>query len=151
VDDPTHRQHGGLWPATFTPKENPFYFALPYDDLKDNGEVKVNVKQVPWYDPAHPPRANQSILKNRWIKVTHGGKTAYAQWEDVGPFNTDDVPYVFGTAQPSYKPSGLDLSPAMGGYLDLNGLGKVAWQFVDASQVPAGPWREIITTSPAAW
>lgn len=145
VDDPARRTAGGKWPAGFTPKENPYYFALPYSEFTDAGVVKANVAQVPWYDRATPPRHGASILKNRWIEVVHGEKTAYAQWQDVGPFETDDVAYVFGDAPPTYGKAGLDLSPATAAALGVDGRGQVSWRFVEAADVPDGPWTEIVT------
>lgn len=145
VDDPRNRVEGGKWPAGFTPKENPYYFALPYSEFTDDGVVKPDIDQVPWYDPANPPRKGHSILKNRWIKVTNGDRTAYAQWEDVGPFETDDHPYVFGDEKPKESRAGLDLSPATAAALGIDGRGQVSWRFVEADDVPAGPWTEIVT------
>jgi hypothetical protein len=90
------------------------------------------------------------MLKNRWIVITKDGKTAYAQWEDVGPFGEDDAKYVFGDALPKSKENknaGLDVSPAVRDYLELEDIDKVDWQFVDEKDVPRGPWKDIITTS----
>ena len=39
------------------------------------------------------------MYKNRWIRIVKNEKIAYAQWEDVGPFNTDDKDYAFGTLE----------------------------------------------------
>lgn len=150
VDDPNHRQHNGYWPAGFKPRENPFYFALPYSEFTANGQVKANAKNIPWYDPAHPPTSSASILKNHWIRITAGSKVAYAQWEDVGPMESDDFGYVFGTARPKYK-AGLDLSPATALYLGLKGQDSASWQFVNAEDVPPGPWKEIVTNSQITW
>lgn len=148
VDDPVRRQNQGLWPADFTPAENSFYGALPYGEFTDEGVVKPNAKQVTWYDANQPPVPGQtSILKNHWIRVTYKGKTVYVQWEDVGPFESDDIGYVFGQARPRYSKAGLDLSPAAASYLGLAGSGSVSWKFVDAAQVPSGPWGGIKTTS----
>jgi hypothetical protein len=147
VDDPKNRQRDGLWPATFTPQENPFYFALPYTEFTDAGATKQNVAQVPWYDPKNPPIPGKfSIIKNRWIQVVYGKGVAYAQWEDTGPYESDDTAYVFGHASPQSRLAGLDLSPATAAYLKLEGSGQTSWKFVDESAVPPGPWREIITT-----
>ena len=38
VDDPIHRN--GHWPAGFTPKENPFYVALPYGEFTERGRLE---------------------------------------------------------------------------------------------------------------
>ena len=136
----------GYNPCGFAPKENPFYFALPYNDRQDDGSLKptAELQRIPWYSGA--ALEGQSLLKNRWIAVTHQDKTAYAQWEDVGPMNEDDIEYVFGDKAPKYK-AGLDLSPAMNTYLNLGGEGDVSWRFVDASAVPDGPWKVTVTTS----
>ncbi len=147
IDDPLHRQHDGLWPAGFTPRENPFYFALPYAEFTDAGAVKQNVTQVPWYDAKNPPLPGKlSILKNRWIQVVYQGKTAYAQWEDTGPYENDDGAYVFGHRAPRSHLAGLDLSPATATYVGLEGRGQADWKFIEAAEVPPGAWHEIITT-----
>lgn len=150
VDDPNRRQANGKWPAGFVPQENSFYIALPYNEFTDKGAVKKNATQIPWYDSQQPPTPQYSILKNHWVRVSYGARVAYGQWEDVGPMKEDDGAYVFGTAPPAYKPSGIDLSPAIAQHLGMSGRGKVSWSFVDAQQVPQGPWTEIITTRQVA-
>lgn len=145
VDSPDDRC--GWHPCAFTPKENPFYFALPFNDLDGDGNPKpaAILKQIPWY-PGQPAPDGQSLVKNHWIAVTKDGKTVYAQWEDVGPFNEDDQAYVFGD-QPPRDRAGLDLSPAADGYIGGTGDDKVSWRFVDADKVPAGPWKDTVTTT----
>ena len=143
VDDPNNRC--GLLPCAFTPKENPFYFALPYNDLDTACNTKSSQQQIPWVQM--PTTNGNSAVKNQWIQIRHGEKVAYAQWEDAGPLGEDDTAYVFGDAQPHYW-SGLDLSPATAKYLELDGKGATDWQFVPESEVPDGPWRNVITTSP---
>jgi hypothetical protein len=140
-DDPNHRN--GYLPAGFTPKENPFYFALPYDDFDDNGYRKSNASQVYWW-ASKQWGAEESCCKDHWIKITKGSKTAYAQWEDVGPFNEDDLSYVFGSGNPTYG-VGLDVSPAVRDYLGLGDESYTNWQFVDTASVPQGPWTQIVT------
>jgi hypothetical protein len=145
VDDPHHRH--GWRPAGFTPRENTFYVALPYDDIDDAGHVKPSAARVPW---ASERVAGQSVLKNRWVRVEHAGKVAYGQWEDVGPFESDDFDYVFGTAAPANgrnEEAGIDVSPAIRDALHLNGEEPVSWRFVDRPDVPAGPWLSVVTTS----
>ena len=67
-----------------------------------------------------------------------------------------DAAYVFGAtnAQPiqgQFNNAGMDVSPALNGCLgfaELDGENdKIGWQFVDAADVPAGPWKTIVTTS----
>jgi hypothetical protein len=145
VDSPNNRN--GYLPAAFTPKENAFYFALPYGEFGKSA-LKDNAKQVYWY---HPVTDGESLLKNRWVKITSGKTVVYAQWEDVGPFNEDDINYVFGTAKPSYAKAGIDLSPASSDYLGMKDNAVVSWQFVSTSDVPAGPWKTTLTTSGTYW
>lgn len=144
VDDPRERCE---WrPCDFIPKENSFYAALPFGDYTKEGlKPSAELAQVPWYKGR--PRAGESILKNRWIKIYYKGRTAYAQWEDVGPFEDDDAAYVFGSERPKERRAGIDLSPATADYLNINGRAEVNWQFAEAADVPPGPWREIITRS----
>lgn len=146
VDNPNGRN--------FTPKENPYYFALPYNDFDENGNRKSNVNSViPWAKSRVWP-ADWSICKNQWIKVTKGGKSVYAQWEDVGPFLEDDSAYVFGSAAPANTDeshAGLDVSPTVRNALGLSDVDHTSWQFVDASAVPAGPWKTTVTTSQTDW
>lgn len=104
-----------------------------------------------------------SMCKNRWIKVRKNGenKWCYAQWEDAGPYYYNDVNYVFGTSSPAnssdYPYAGIDLSPSVWLYLGekLSSWGansqKVDWTFVDASDVPDGPWKKHVTTRQIDW
>lgn len=151
TDDPKKRN--GYYPEKFTPNENPFYFALPYNDFDINGNRRENSKQTPWAGEKSWDN-KESMVKNRWAKITHGGKTCYGQWEDVGPFKENDFEYVFGSSLPKNeinKNAGIDVSPAIRDCLGLEGLGKVDWQFVDFENVPDGPWKKIITNSQISW
>ena len=47
VDDPKYRK--GYLPAGFTPRENPFYVALPYGEFLKDGTLKRRLPTiVPW-------------------------------------------------------------------------------------------------------
>ena len=139
--------------------ENPFYFALPYNDLDSNGNRKAEaLKIIPWANEKNWGE-NESICKNHWIKVIHDGKTVYAQWEDAGPCDSDkendlcgetDKNYVFGTADPQFK-VGLDVSPAVKNHLGLDDEDRTDWQFIDEKDVPDGPWKQIVTRSGLNW
>jgi hypothetical protein len=145
-DNPDHRS--GANPAAFIPHENPFYFALPYNDYTDNGTHKPTASGCLPY--THNTNDKYSWCKNNWIAVTYHGKTAYGQWEDVGPNDENDSAYVFGTKQPRNTfgaHAGLDVSPAIRDYLGLDGENRTSWRFVRAADVPAGPWKAIVTTS----
>lgn len=138
----------GYLPRGFTPQENPFYFALPYGDIADKGDRKASSQLC----EAFTTQTSRlySPCKNSWIAITKNGKTAYAQWEDVGPYEEDDTAYVFGAAQSRNtlgEKAGLDVSPAVQTYLKLDNTDNVEWRFVKLPEVPAGPWKNIITTS----
>ena len=153
------------------PHENQFFVAVPYADYLDDGAFNPDNARIPWH------RANitgRSELKNRWVQITRrAGKrtlTAYGQVEDVGPSDqrtaagVSDPDYVFGPpghdrSDPILvKPrntfglrAGIDLSPAVARALKINGSGTVNWRFVEAEDVPEGPWTKDVTTSPPNW
>jgi len=153
VDYPDARN--GYFPDGFTPLENPFYVALPYNDLDENGVRKSGALiHVYWASKHQQLDPEMSTLKNRWVKIMANGKEVFAQWEDVGPFGEDDWAYVFGRAQSANKinnSAGIDLSPAVRDYLGLSGMDKVAWQFVDYDDVPPGPWLLVTTSYGKRW
>src|SRR5262249_21858566 len=144
-------------PCKFSPKENPFYFALPYAEYDANGTLKNTAKKVPWYSASLfrlDGSESTQLLKNRWIVVKHAGNICYAQWEDVGPNGEDDFAYVFGSAKPTNtfgEKAGLDASPALWKCLGMTDNGETQWAFVDASVVPSGPWKDTVTTSGTSW
>jgi hypothetical protein len=155
-DDPFNRN--GHYPAGFAPKENPFYLDFPYNDFDDAGRRKANAFEVvPWAkEKEWGPQ--ESMLKNRWVKLIRNNNVCYGQIEDAGPYEYDDHAYVFGTSAPKNtiaNSAGLDVSPALRDCLTFDGQNnadnKVDWQWIDAKDVPPGPWKEIVTTSQVNW
>lgn len=145
-DDPYNRK--GFYPSNFTPKENPFYFALPFNDFDGNGIKKSNSDQLGLRTVCEP------ICKNAWIRIVKGNRTVYAQWEDVGPFEENDFNYVFGGGRPKNKinnNAGLDVSPAVRDYLGLEDIDSIDWQFINPKDVPNGSWKETVTDSQISW
>jgi hypothetical protein len=144
VDEPKHRN--GHWPAKFRPKENPFYVALPYGEFTEANKLKREAELIPWFRRGVSP-----LLKNRWVEIWRMGRSCYAQWQDVGPCNEDDFPFVFGDATKPVNSfgegAGLDVSPAVWHYLGMRENGRTAWRFVEAGTIPQGPWTEIVTAS----
>jgi hypothetical protein len=141
--DPAHR-HNYL-PVKFTPRENPFYCALPYNDKAHTGHRPEAMRVVPWFQEAYQG-PGVSTCKDRWVAIRKGDRTAYAQWEDAGPFRTDHWQYVFGNERPKpnlNKGAGLDVSPAVRDYLNLKQTDVTDWRFVDFSEVPRGPWSKL--------
>ncbi|WP_200885771.1 hypothetical protein [Methylacidiphilum kamchatkense] len=136
-DSPEAR--AGLLPGTHAATLNPFYVALPFNDIAYPVTAR---KWMPWFDPSVPKGVSQ--CKGHWVEIKNKwGKEAYAQWMDVGPYVADDYCYVFGACRPKSK-SGLDVSPAVKEYLGLNGYDKVSWRFVDEKEVPQGPWLKYL-------
>lgn len=136
-------------PKAFTPRQNPFYIALPFNDMTNKGVAST---VIPWH-AEHPNSAKgRTVLKGRWLAIRFGKKICYAQWEDVGPFETDDWPYVFGkNAQPKTVMNngvGLDVSPAVRDYLGIVSGVRCDWRFCDISEVPDGPWRKFGDNNP---
>ena len=149
----------GFFPARMTPRENPFYLDLPFDDVNNAAAFAQRAKVIPWANaPGYAGHAHDpafSYMKNRWVKLMRNGKVCYGQIEDAGPGDYDDYQYVFGTgnrrpASSLYNGAGLDVSPALTGCLgftELNGDDdRVSWQFVDGGNVPSGPWTRLVTT-----
>ncbi|MBB5351603.1 hypothetical protein HNR46_001840 [Haloferula luteola] len=138
-------------PKGFLPKLNPFYIALPYNDILRHGAHKPEAARViPWFR-RHNPEPGKTVLKGRWLQIYHGGRSCYAQWEDCGPFVTDDWNYVFGNSRPknhNNKDAAIDISPAVRDYLDLQSGEKCHWRFVEDAQVPYGPWKKYGQQSP---
>lgn len=145
------------------PKENPFYLDLPYDDVNDATAFKERCSVIPWANQApyagHCTDGSFSYMKNRWVRIVGpNGATCYGQIEDAGPSHDNlyhDKAYVFGSTdarpvQGQFNNAGMDVSPALNGCLgfkELDGQNdKVSWQFVDDKDVPAGPWKTIVTT-----
>ena len=142
-DTPDASARRNYIPVGFIPKLNPFYCALPYNDVS-HGQFKPEAPLViPWFKQAYAG-PGQSVCQHRWIAIRKGNRTCYAQWEDCGPFRTDHFQYVFQNERP--KPNlnhgaGLDVSPAVRDYLGLAPTDVTDWQFVDVRDVAPGPWR----------
>ncbi|PYM09283.1 MAG: hypothetical protein DMF15_06270 [Verrucomicrobia bacterium] len=143
-DNPDRGHRTGYIPANFTPKQNPFYCALPYNDKASTGHRSEAPQVVPWFKDAYQGPA-VSTCKGRWVAIHKGNRVAYAQWEDAGPFRTDHWQYVFGNERPKpnlNKGAGLDVSPAVRDFLGLGDTDVTDWRFVDFEEVPHGPWAQ---------
>jgi len=137
-DFPHHRI--AYHPASFLPGLNPFYVALPYNDVAHPEKRHL----IPWFDPTKPPKSKwTSVVRGRWVAVLYRGRFAFGTWEDVGPFRSDHAEYVFGNERPQTPTgAGLDVSPAIRDYLGLTGRDVTHWRFIEENEVPAGPWLE---------
>jgi hypothetical protein len=144
-DDPRPSQRENYIPVNFTPRQNPFYCALPYNDKAREGHRPEAPKVVPWFKEAYQG-PGVSVCKGRWVAIHKGNRTVYAQWEDAGPFRTDHWEYVFGNERPKpnlNRGAGLDVSPAVRDYLGLQDTDVTDWKFVEFSEVPPGPWTRL--------
>jgi hypothetical protein len=144
-DDPNPTNRSNYIPVNFTPRQNPFYCALPYNDKASTGHRSEAPSVVPWFKAAYQGPA-VSTCKGRWIAIRKGNKTVYAQWEDAGPFRTDHWQYVFGNERPKpnlNKGAGLDVSPAVRDYLGMKETDVTDWKFVEFNEVPRGPWSRL--------
>jgi len=142
TDSPNSEDRLNFIPSTFIPRQNPFYVALPYNDVDDHHTKPEAAQVIPWFNSSFV-RDGQSVCKGRWVAIRHGKKVCYAQWEDVGPFQTDHWQYVFGSERPRpnrNRDAGLDVSPAVRQYLALDNVDFCDWKFVEFLRVPSGPW-----------
>lgn len=126
---------------------NPFYVALPFNDLAFPDKAR---RWLPpgWY--RRPKDGKQvSACKDRWVEIKNSrGDVCYAQWEDVGPLRYDHAEYVFGPERPigmGDNHAGLDVSPAVAEYLGIEGKDRAltSWRFVDDEDVRPGAWLKL--------
>ena len=143
VDKPDPESRKNFAPAKFTPRLNPFYIALPYNDVA-GGATKPEARQViPWFKETFV-QDGKSVCRDRWVAIRNtNGKICYAQWSDCGPFVKDHWQYVFGNEKPrpnANQGAGLEISPAVRDFLGLGDSDVTDWKFVDFKDVPLGPW-----------
>jgi len=140
-----NHQTGEFRPKGFVPKLNPFYVALPYNDVVNSSSHKAEAARViPWFGRVNP-EPGKTVCKGRWLQIYRGGRSCFAQWEDCGPWETNDWEFVFSNKPPKTTQNGaagIDLSPAIRDFLGLRSGEKVHWRFVETAQVPDGPWKK---------
>jgi TonB family protein len=149
-DNPEPASRHDYIPISFVPRQNPFYCALPYNDVEP-GQFKPEAPIViPWFKQVHA-EPGQSVCKDRWVAIRKGDRICYAQWEDCGPFHTDNFQYVFQNERPTPNAShgaGLSVSPAVRDHLGLASTDLADWRFVEVTDVPRGPWRNYGENNP---
>jgi hypothetical protein len=139
-DNPNDRN--GFASAGHASTVNPFYVALPFNDLAFPDKARLWVPRS-WH--RLPKDGKQvSACQHRWVWIKNAdGRSCFAQWEDVGPLRYDHAEYVFGDERPTtYTRAGLDVSPAVADYLGINEKNRAitSWRFVDDADVPPGQW-----------
>lgn len=150
TDDPEPSARRNYIPVAFIPQQNPFYCALPYNDVS-HGQFKPEAPlAIPWFKQAYVG-PGQSVCQHRWVAIRKGNGICYAQWEDCGPVGTDDYGYVFQNERPkpnTQRGAGLSVSPAVRDYLALQPTDVTDWKFVDVVDIPPGPWRSYGENNP---
>jgi hypothetical protein len=148
-DDPNpNSRNWDFAPKGFKPKQNPFYVALPFNDCTNRDVAK---QKIPWHKAKWDGSVYDSVCRSKWLVVRYGNKYCWAQWEDVGPWETNDHDYVFGNSRPKTvenDAAGLDVSPAVRDYLGISSGALCDWRFAEDSEVPDGPWRRYGTNNP---
>ena len=106
-DNPDPRARRNYIPIAFVPRQNPFYCSLPYNDVNDDGRFKPEASLViPWFKRAYSGEG-QSVCRHRWLAIRKGNRICCAEWEDCGPFRTDDFQYT------SLETNGQRRTPSM--------------------------------------
>ncbi len=143
-DSPKDRN--GYASARHAATVNPFYVALPFNDLAFPDKARDWLPRG-WY---RRPRDGKQVsaCKDRWVEIKNAqGDVCYAQWEDVGPLRYDQAGYVFGNERPvglGDNHAGLDVSPAVADYLNINDRNRLtSWRFVDDEDVRPGAWLKL--------
>src|SRR5260370_16768460 len=85
LDVPDSGNRRGFLPGTFVPHQNPFYIALPYNDVA-NGKTKPEAAQaVPWFKDTFV-RSGQTLLKAPSVAIPKRPPACYPPCEYVCPF-----------------------------------------------------------------
>ena len=138
--------------AAFIPQQNPFYCSLPYNDVTATGSKPESKTVIPWFRAVFV-KDGQSVCKDRWIAVRNrrNNRIAYCQWSDCGPYRTDHYQYIFGNERPLPNRAGgaaLGISPSVRDYLGAENTDITDWRFVEAREIPPGPWRKYGANNP---
>ena len=130
----------GYASAKHASTRNPFYVALPFNDLAYPEKAHQWVP-AGWLKPAHDGKPVSACL-DRWVEIkSRTGRVCFAQWRDVGPDRADHAEYVFGSERPDTgNRAGLDVSPAVAKYLGVNKETITSWRFADDDDVLPGMW-----------
>jgi hypothetical protein len=72
-DNPINRIN--FIPARFIPNQNPFYVALPYNDVNHSHTKAEAAQVVPWFRNSFV-RDGQSVCKDHWLAIRRGTGSA---------------------------------------------------------------------------
>jgi hypothetical protein len=74
-------------PVSFTPRQNPFYVALPYNDVDDHHTKSEAAKVIPWFSDSFV-RDGQTVCKGRWVAIRRGKRTVLRSMGGRRPFSS---------------------------------------------------------------
>ena len=75
-DNPDPSRRRDYIPVAFLPRQNPFYCALPYNDVS-HGQFKPEAPAVvPWFRQAFVQQGH-SVCKDRWVAIRHGSRVCF--------------------------------------------------------------------------
>ena len=99
---PTERRtaDNGYFPAAMTPKQNPFYLDLPFDDMNDPAAFAHGARSFrgPTTRPVRRDGEPKRDLHEEPVgEDQRGDRICYGQIQDAGPGEYDDAEYVFGS------------------------------------------------------
>ena len=136
--DDDHYEMSGYASSKHASMLNPFYVALPFNDLRHPDEAKKYLPEG-WAKSLAQGKP-VSACQGRWIEIKNrAGRYCFAQWEDVGPEETNDPVYIFGAQRPKAS-AGLSISPAVAKYLGIDSTAITSWRFIDNEDVLPGMW-----------
>jgi hypothetical protein len=79
-DDPNPANRRSYLPIKFTPRQNPFYCALPYNDKAHTGHRPEALRVVPWFQDTYRGPA-VSTCKDRWVAIRKGKGIGYFRYQ----------------------------------------------------------------------
>src|SRR5438552_13598115 len=140
TDNPDPSSRRNYIPIAFVPHQNPFYCALPYNDVTHGQFKPEGPLVIPWFKQTYTA-PGQSVCRHHSVAIRNGNRTCYAPWEDCGPFRTDHFQYVFGNERP--KPNlnhraGLDVWPGVRYCVGWQQSDVTDWQFVNSQHGRSG-------------
>ena len=146
-DNPNRNARHDFIPASFTPRQNPFYARCP---TTTRCQATDRRRRRSFRGSRKRTRTGDIGLQGSLDRDSESKADRLRAMGRCGPFRTDHWQYVFGNDRP--KPNlnqgaGLDVSPAVRDYLGLKDTDVTDWKFVDFRDVPPGPWTNTATTT----
>ena len=135
-----------------SPRKTPFTWRSLIMTFPEGSIRRRASRVIPWFRREYAGKG-QSVCKGRWVQIVYNKRSCFAQWEDCGPFTTEDWPYVFGDkASPSIpRTKGRALTSPLP-YATIWALREeqplstgALWNFY---RIPRGPWSKYGDNNP---